>query len=135
MLFRSSQWYILFNVIAGAQGIPGDLKDVGDVFGMSRFRRWGKIYIPSTVPSLLTGVVTAAGGAWNASIVSEYVRYGDKLLIADGLGATITKSAEAGQMQILCASVLTMALALVSINRLAWKPLFKLADTRYSMNR
>ncbi len=135
LMALGAQWYILFNVIAGAQLIPDDLKDVGQVFRMSRLGRWIRIYIPAVIPSLVTGVVTAAGGAWNASIVSEYVRYGNRLLVADGLGSTITRSAEAGDMDVLCASVLTMALALVLINRLAWKPLFSLADQKYTMNR
>ena len=135
LMLMGAQWYVLFNTIAGAQSIPSDLREVGEIFKMSRLRRWIDFYIPSTFPSILTGLVTAAGGAWNASIISEIVHYKNQTLTARGLGSLITLATEAGNMPLLCASVGVMATALVCINRLVWKPLFRLADQRFSMNR
>ena len=134
-MLLGAQWYILFNVIAGTQAIPSDLYEVSKIYHMPKIDRWFNFYLPAVFPSLLTGLVTAAGGAWNASIISEFVRYKGETLSARGLGSLITKATEAGNMPLLCASVGVMALALVIINRGVWKPLFRLSDQRFSMNR
>ena len=135
LMLLGAQWYVLFNVIAGAQSIPSDLREVSAIYRMTKFDRWTKLYIPAVVPSLLTGLVTAAGGAWNASIISEFIRYNGETLSARGLGSLITKATETGNMPLLCASVGVMAAFLVLINRMVWKPLFKYSDQRYAMNR
>jgi NitT/TauT family transport system permease protein len=135
LMLLGAQWYVLFNVIAGAQSIPSDLREVSTIYRMTKFDRWTKLYIPAVVPSLLTGLVTAAGGAWNASIISEFIRYNGETLSARGLGSLITKATETGNMPLLCASVGVMAAFIVLINRMVWKPLFKYSDQRYAMNR
>jgi len=134
LMLLGSQWYILFNVIAGAMAIPGDLKEVGRVMGTSRPKTWMRLYIPCVFPYLITGLVTAAGGAWNASIVSEYVSVKDHTYIAFGLGAIISQATAKGNFPMLAAGVLAMAVAVVLINRLVWKRLFHLAERRYALN-
>jgi NitT/TauT family transport system permease protein len=135
LMLLGAQWYILFNVLAGAMAIPQDLEEAVEVYGMQGWARWRTLYLPGIFPSLVTGLVTAAGGAWNASIVSEYLRYKGQTLVAPGLGSLITEATAAGDFPLLAAGVLTMALALVVLNRLVWKPLYRLADTRFSLNR
>jgi NitT/TauT family transport system permease protein len=134
LLLLGSQWYILFNVIAGARAIPDDLKEAARAYGMSRLRRWTRLYVPCVFPYLVTGLITAAGGAWNATIVAEYVQLHGDTYAAFGLGSTISKATAAGQYPLLCASVVTMALFVVMINRLFWKRLYRLAEERYSLN-
>jgi NitT/TauT family transport system permease protein len=135
LMLLGAQWYILFNVLAGAMAIPQDLEEAVEVYGIQGWARWRTVYLPGIFPSLVTGLVTAAGGAWNASIVSEYLRYKGQTLVAPGLGSLITEATAAGDFPLLAAGVLTMALALVVLNRLVWKPMYRLADTRFSLNR
>jgi NitT/TauT family transport system permease protein len=134
LMLLGTQWYILFNVVAGAMGIPHDLREVTRVMQMSRRETWKKLILPGIFPSLVTGWVTAAGGAWNASIVAEYVHFGNKILIADGLGSTITQATDSGDFGLLAASVLVMAFTVVAVNRLFWKKLYRVAEQRYSLN-
>jgi NitT/TauT family transport system permease protein len=134
LMLLGAQWYILFNVIAGATAIPADLKEVSSVYRMSQWERWTRLYIPSVFPYLVTGLITAAGGAWNASIVSEFVQVKDKTYIAFGLGSTISEATASGNFNLLCAAVVTMALFVVMLNRLFWKRLYALAEARYSLN-
>jgi NitT/TauT family transport system permease protein len=134
LMLLGAQWYILFNVIAGATAIPGDLKEVADVYHMSRIKRWTKLYIPCVFPYLVTGLITAAGGAWNATIVSEYVQVKDRTFTAFGLGSTISHATSAGNFNLLCAAVVTMAAFVVLVNRFIWKRLYRLAEARYSLN-
>ena len=131
LMLVGSQWYILFNVIAGAQAIPSDLQELGKMYGVKGWALWRTLYLPAVFPSLVTGLVTAAGGAWNASIVAEFVHYKDRTLIAPGLGSLITKATEEANFSLLCAGVLTMSLALVLINRVVWKRLYGLAASRF----
>jgi NitT/TauT family transport system permease protein len=135
LMLLGAQWYILFNVIAGAMAIPQDLRETVGVYRLRGFAAWRTLYLPSIFPQLVTGLITAAGGAWNASIVSEYLRYKGRTLVAPGLGALITQSTAAGDFPLLAASVLTMALALATLNRVLWKRLYRLADARFSLNR
>jgi NitT/TauT family transport system permease protein len=135
LMLLGSQWYILFNVLAGATAIPQDLREAADVYGITNLARWRTLYLPAIFPQLVTGLVTAAGGAWNASIVAEYVRYRGQTLIAPGLGALITQASESANFPLLAAGVLTMAFALVALNRTVWRRLYRLADERYSLNR
>lgn len=135
LMLLGSQWYTLFNILAGASAMPHDLVEAAAVYGLSRWARWRTVYLPSVFPHLVTGLITAAGGAWNASIVAEYVRYRDHTLIAPGLGSLITEATAAGNFPLLAAGVLTMALALVMLNRTVWHRLYRLADERFSVNR
>lgn len=114
--------------------IPGDLKEVGKVFGTSRWKMWTRLYLPCVFPYLITGLVTAAGGAWNASIVSEYVQVQDETYIAFGLGSIINQATARGNFPLLAAGVLAMSVSVVTINRLFWKRLFRLAEQRYALN-
>jgi NitT/TauT family transport system permease protein len=134
LMLLGAQWYILFNVIAGAMAIPGDLKEVGKVLGTSRWKMWTRLYLPCVFPSLVTGLVTAAGGAWNASIVSEYVQVKNNTYAAFGLGSLISLATAKGNFPLLTASVLIMAVSVVLINRLFWKRLFRLAESRFALN-
>jgi NitT/TauT family transport system permease protein len=132
LMLMGTQWYILFNVIAGASSIPADLQEVASVFRWNRFERWLRLYIPCVFPYLVTGLITAAGGAWNATIVAEYVQMGTQTHEAFGLGSMITRASR-GQYPVLAAAVVTMAIAVVTINRLFWKPLYRLVEDRFSL--
>jgi len=135
LMLLGSQWYVLFNVLAGATATPQDLREAADVYGLGRIARWRTLYLPAVFPQLVTGLVTAAGGAWNASIVAEYVRYRGRTLVAPGLGALITQASETANFPLLAAGVSTMAVALVALNRTVWRRLYHVADERYSLNR
>jgi NitT/TauT family transport system permease protein len=135
LMLLGAQWYILFNVLAGAMAMPQDLRETVSVYGLRGWAGWRTLYLPGVFPQLVTGLITAAGGAWNASIVSEYLRYKGQTLIAPGLGSLITEATAAGDFPLLAAGVLTMALALALLNRVLWKRLYRLADTRFSLNR
>ena len=134
LMLLGAQWYILFNVIAGASAIPHDLIEVADVYHMSRWQRWTKLYLPCVFPYLVTGLITAAGGAWNATIVSEFVQVKDQTLIAFGLGSTISAATTKANYSLLAAGVVTMAAFVVLLNRFFWKRLYHLAEDRYSLN-
>jgi NitT/TauT family transport system permease protein len=135
LMLLGSQWYILFNVLAGAGAMPNDLREVAEIYGLGRWVRWRTLYIPAVFPYLVTGLVTAAGGAWNASIVAEYVRYRGETLIAPGLGSLITTATAAGNFPLLAAGVMTMSSAIVLLNRTIWRRVYRLADERFSLNR
>ena len=134
LMLLGAQWYILFNVIAGATAIPHDLKEVANVYRMGRRERWTRLYIPCVFPYLVTGLITAAGGAWNATIVSEFVQVKGQTLIAFGLGSTISAATGKGNFSLLAAGVVTMAVFVVLLNRFFWKRLYRLAEDRYSLN-
>jgi NitT/TauT family transport system permease protein len=134
LMLLGAQWYILFNVIAGASSIPADLKEVGHVYHMTKRQRWTNIYLPCVFPDLVTGLVTAAGGAWNATIVSEYVQTKGQTFTAFGLGSTISVATAKANYPLLAAGIVTMALFVVLVNRLFWKRLYRLAEDRYSLN-
>lgn len=133
LMLLGAQWYILFNVIAGARAIPEDLKEVNRVYQVSRWQRWTRLYIPCVFPYLVTGLITAAGGAWNATIVAEFVQIEDQTYTAFGLGSIINQATAGGNYPLLCASVVTMALFVVLLNRFFWKRLYRLAEDRYSL--
>jgi NitT/TauT family transport system permease protein len=135
LMMLGTQWYILFNVIAGAMSIPNELREAAEVYRFSRLQRWRRLLLPGVFPALVTGWVTAAGGAWNASIVSEYVRAAGSVRRTDGLGALISTAAENGQFALLAAGVLAMATLVVLINRTFWKRLYRLAESRYALSR
>jgi NitT/TauT family transport system permease protein len=133
LMLLGTQWYILFNVIAGAIAIPSDLKEVATLFHFSTAQRWKTVIIPSIFPFLITGLVTASGGAWNASIVAEYFPIKGQVLQTVGLGAIISEATGGGRFPVLLLATIVMSLMVVTTNRLVWRPLFRLAETRYKL--
>jgi NitT/TauT family transport system permease protein len=133
LMLLGTQWYILFNVIAGAIAIPSDLKEVAILFRFSRIQRWKTVILPGIFPFLITGLVTASGGAWNASIIAEYFPIKGQILQTAGLGAIISEATYGGQFPVILLGTITMALMVVTTNRLVWRPLFRLAETRYKL--
>jgi NitT/TauT family transport system permease protein len=128
-----TQWYILFNVIAGAMSIPSDLKEAADIYRFTRWQRWTRLILPGIFPYLVTGMITASGGAWNASIVSEYFHIGDRTLQTLGLGAQISAASDSGNISSLLLATVLMASIVVTMNRLVWRRLYRLAETRYKL--
>jgi NitT/TauT family transport system permease protein len=133
LMLLGTQWYILFNVIAGAMAIPSDLKEAAAVYKFTRFQRWTRLILPGIFPYLITGMITASGGAWNASIVSEYFHIGDRTLQTLGLGAQISAATDGGKSSILLLATVLMATMVVTMNRLVWRRLYRLAETRYKL--
>jgi NitT/TauT family transport system permease protein len=133
LLLLGTQWYILFNVIAGAIAIPTDLKECCSVFRLQGIERWKKLILPGIFPYLVTGMVTASGGAWNASIVAEYFHFKGHIYTTTGLGATISQATDAGNFDLLLVATIMMAGTVVTINRLVWRKLYALAETRYRL--
>ena len=133
LMTLGSMWYILFNVIAGAQAIPSELFEAARVYKLSRLQRWQTLILPGIFPYLVTGVITAVGGAWNASIAGEYIKFQGKVLTATGLGSTITQASDVGDFPLLLASTIVMSLLVVTTNRLVWRPLYRLAQVKYQL--
>jgi NitT/TauT family transport system permease protein len=133
VLLLGTQWYVLFNVIAGAMAIPTDLKECCSVFQIRGFQRWKKLILPGIFPYLVTGLVTASGGAWNASIVAEYFHFKGQIYTTTGLGATISQATDSGDFHLLLAATMMMAAMVVTINRLVWRRLYGLAETRFRL--
>lgn len=133
LLLLGTQWYVLFNVIAGASALPTDLKEVCDVFGLSRLERWRKFILPGIFPFLITGFITASGGAWNASIVAEYFHFRGQTFSTTGLGAVISRAADAGSLPVLLGATAVMAAMVVTLNRLVWRRLYFLGSTRFKL--
>ncbi len=133
LLLLGTQWYILFNVIAGATAIPTDLKEVTEIFHLGTVERWRKLLLPGIFPYLITGFVTASGGAWNASIVAEYFRFRGQTFAITGLGAVISRATDSGNFPVLLGATLVMAAIVVTINRLVWRRLYGLASTRFKL--
>jgi NitT/TauT family transport system permease protein len=134
LMLMGTQWYILFNVIAGALAIPSDMRDVSTIFRFNFRERWTAVILPGIFPYLVTGLVTASGGAWNASIVAEYFRMNNHTYSTLGLGAQISLANDSGNGRLLLLSTVVMAAIVVTINRLLWKPLFRLAESRYRLD-
>lgn len=133
LMLMGTQWYLLFNVIAGASAIPQDLKYTSALLGLSRWERWRTLILPALFPYIITGSITASGGAWNASIVAEYVHFGGRTLFAAGIGSLISQATASGDYPLLLASTLSMILAVVLVNRLFWRRLYKTAEEKYRM--
>jgi NitT/TauT family transport system permease protein len=133
LMLLGTQWYILFNVIAGAQAIPTDLREAGMIYHLQGWRRWRYLTLPGVFPFLVTGLITATGGAWNASIVSEYVTFGGVTYQTLGLGALIAESANTANFTLLTAATLVMSMIVILINRLLWRRLYRLAAQRYRL--
>jgi NitT/TauT family transport system permease protein len=133
LMLLAAQWYILFNVIAGAQAIPSELREVARLFRFQDVQRWTTVILPGIFPFLITGLITASGGAWNASIVAEYFHLKGGTLGTLGLGAQISAASDQGNYPVLLAATMIMALMVVTINRLVWRPLYHLAETKYRL--
>ncbi|GAA3672252.1 ABC transporter permease subunit [Nonomuraea antimicrobica] len=132
LMALGAQWYILFNAIAGAMAIPTDLREAMDDLGVRGWQRWRRLIIPGIFPAYVTGAITASGGAWNASIVAEVVTFGSATLTASGLGAYIAHATQSGDHPELLAGIAVMSLYVVALNRLVWRRLYRLAQTRYA---
>jgi NitT/TauT family transport system permease protein len=126
-------WYILFNVIAGASAVPQDLRSCTQLTHLTRWQAWRTLWLPGIFPALTTGWITAAGGAWNASIVGEYMQYQGRTHMAHGLGAVIQEAQDKGDYSTLAASIMAMAIFVVIFNRFVWKRLSALAQQRYQL--
>lgn len=134
LMLMGTQWYLLFNVIAGATAIPQDLKYSGALLGMGRLDRWRTLILPALFPYLVTGAITSTGGAWNASIVAEYGTFGGRTVQTIGLGALISHATAQGAYPLLLAATLTMIVIVTSFNAFVWRRLYRLAEDRYRMD-
>ena len=133
LLLLGTQWYILFNVIAGAMAIPTDLKEAANVFGIHGWERWQKLILPGIFPFLVTGLITASGGAWNASIVAEYFHFKGRTYSTIGVGSIISAATDAKNFDLLLAGTIALAAVVVTTNRLLWRRLYRLAETRFKL--
>jgi NitT/TauT family transport system permease protein len=133
LMLMGTMWYLLFNIIAGAATIPQDLKYTTALLGIRKWERWRTLILPSLFPFIITGAITAGGGAWNASIVAEYLQYGDKIISVTGIGSVIAAATAKGDYPLLLASTLSMILTVVLINRLVWRRFYRIAEERYKM--
>ncbi len=133
LMLLGTQWYVLFNVIAGAQAVPSDLREATAAFRLSRIRRFLTLEVPAVFPALVTGWVTAAGGAWNASIVAEYLIWKEQIYAVDGIGSLISAAAAHANYPVLAAAVTFMAVVVILINVVLWRRLRQLAAERFSL--
>ena len=113
--------------------LDAEMNEASSVFKFSSLDRWRYLILPGIFPYLVTGMVTASGGAWNASIVAEYFHFQGKIVEAPGLGSTISRASDAGRFDLLLASTLVMAVIVVMINRLVWRRMYRLASTRFKL--
>ncbi|CAO3442417.1 ABC transporter, permease protein (cluster 10, nitrate/sulfonate/bicarbonate) / ABC transporter, permease protein (cluster 10, nitrate/sulfonate/bicarbonate) [Azospirillum argentinense] len=130
LMILGTQWYILFNVIAGTSAFPSDLKEAASSFRIRGWQWWRDVMLPGVFPYYLTGAVTAAGGSWNASIVAEAVRWGDATVTAHGLGSYIAQATTAGDYPRIVLGIAVMSLFVTLLNRLLWRPLYGYAERR-----
>jgi NitT/TauT family transport system permease protein len=133
LMILGTQWYILFNVIAGAAAIPAELRSVADNLRVRGWLWWRRIALPAVLPYYVTGAITASGGSWNASIVAEVASWGDEHLQADGLGAYIAEQTDAGDFHHIVLGIAVMSLFVVIINRVFWRPLYRYAERKFRL--
>ena len=134
LMVLGTQWYILFNVIAGASAFPTDLREVSTLFRLRSWQWWRKVIIPGILPYYVTGALTASGGSWNASIVAEVASWGDTRLRAAGLGSYIADASAAGDYPRVVLGIAVMSVMVVACNRLIWRPLYRLAERRFRLD-
>ena len=134
LIIFGTQWYIVFNVIAGAAAFPNDLKEAASIFRAKGWQWWRNVILPGIFPYYVTGALTASGGSWNASIVAEYVKWGNDKIAAHGIGAYIAKATEAGDYPKIVLGVAVMSAFVIVFNRLFWRPLFGFAERRLRLN-
>ena len=130
LMILGTQWYILFNVIAGASAIPTDLREAAGMFGVRGVQWWRQVALPGVFPYYVTGALTASGGSWNASIVAEAVSWGDRRLEAHGLGTFIAKATAVGDYPRVALGIGVMSLFVIAFNRLVWRPMYAFAERR-----
>ena len=130
LMVFGTQWYILFNVVAGAAAIPNELRLAADNLGVKGWLKWKRVYLPAVFPSYVTGAITASGGSWNASIVAEYVTWGKTTLVADGLGSYIKQMTDAGDFHRIALGIGVMCIFVMLLNRFFWRKLYLLAENR-----
>jgi NitT/TauT family transport system permease protein len=130
LMILGTQWYILFNVIAGASAFPTDLREAAGSFHLAGWRWWTKVILPGIFPYYITGAITASGGSWNASIVAEVASWGDTHLTASGLGAYIANATEAGDFPRVVLGITVMCVLVTLFNRLLWRPLYAFGERR-----
>jgi NitT/TauT family transport system permease protein len=133
LLLLGTQWYVLFNVIAGASAVPSDLREAMDNLGVRGWERWRRMIIPAIFPAYVTGAITAAGGAWNATIVAEFVVYNGHQLVASGLGSFITQATATNDFHAIIAGILVMSVYVTGLNALLWRRLYAMAETKYAL--
>jgi NitT/TauT family transport system permease protein len=133
LMALGSQWYVLFNVIAGASAVPSDLREAMDNLGVRGWERWRRMILPAVFPAYVTGAITAAGGAWNASIVAEFVVYNQHTLVASGLGSFITEATADNNFHAIIAGILAMAVYVTGLNALLWRRLYAMAETKFAL--
>jgi NitT/TauT family transport system permease protein len=134
LMILGTQWYILFNVIAGTLALPTDYQLVASNLGVSRWLWWRRLVLPGIFPAFVTGAVTASGGSWNASIVAEIARWGDTTLVATGLGAYIAQETEKGDFPRIALGITVLSLYVLLFNRLLWRRLYLLAEERLRLD-
>ena len=134
LIVLGTQWYILFNVVAGASAFPNDFREASANFRIRGWQWWRQVMLPGIFPYYVTGAITASGGAWNASIVSEYVSWGDDKLAAHGLGAYIAQTTAAGDYPKILLGIAVMSLFVVLFNRLLWRPMYAIAENKLRLN-
>jgi NitT/TauT family transport system permease protein len=133
LMILGTQWYILFNVVAGAVAIPAELRAAGANFRVRGWLWWRRIALPAVLPYYVTGAITASGGSWNASIVAEVASWGDQHLEAYGLGAYIAQQTDAGDFHHIVLGIAVMSLFVVVINRVFWRPLYLYAERKFRL--
>jgi NitT/TauT family transport system permease protein len=133
LMILGTQWYILFNVIAGASAIPGELRYVAQNFNVRGMLWWTRVAIPAVLPYYVTGAITASGGSWNAAIVAEVATWGHTEVRAHGIGAYIADATAAGDFHRIVLGIVTMSLFVVAINRVFWRPLYYYAERRFRL--
>jgi NitT/TauT family transport system permease protein len=134
LMVLGTQWYILFNVVAGASAFPTDLREASTIYRLRSWQWWRQVILPGIFPYYITGALTASGGSWNASIVAEVASWGDTKLQAAGLGAFIATATEVGDYPRVVLGVAVMSIFVVTINRLLWRRLYRLAIRRYRID-
>jgi NitT/TauT family transport system permease protein len=133
LMILGTQWYILFNVIAGASSIPGELRYAADNFNLRGWQWWKTLALPAVFPYYVTGAITASGGSWNAAFVAEYISWGSTQVSAHGIGAYLAEASAAGDFHGIVLGTVTMCLFVIVINRLFWRPLYYYAERRYRL--
>jgi len=130
LMILGTQWYILFNVIAGASSVPTELRYAAKNLGLKGWLKWKRYLLPAVFPSFVTGAITASGGSWNASIVSEYVTWGNTTLEAHGLGSYIARMTATGDFPRIALGIGVMCVFVMGFNHFVWRRLYRIAEDR-----
>jgi NitT/TauT family transport system permease protein len=132
-MILGTQWYILFNVIAGASAIPGELRYAAQNFNLRGWQWWKTLALPAVFPYFVTGAITASGGSWNAAFVAEFISWKSTQVSAHGIGAYLAEASAAGNFHRIVLGTVTMCLFVIVINRFFWRPLYYYAERRYRL--